>query len=90
MEALITLIMLIPIFLWLLLNIYFANYKIGRNRKKMVKMLKREGLPEHTSIRIAEHIFPKMELSPWRLRSLMSEVNPVRGKKGKLVGKQDR
>ncbi|MEM2059038.1 MAG: hypothetical protein QXO76_12435 [Thermoproteota archaeon] len=56
----------------------------------MVKMLKREGLPEHTSIRIAEHIFPKMELSPWRLRSLMSEVNPVRGKKGKLVGKQDR
>lgn len=72
LEALITLIIVIPVFLWLLLNIYYVTYRMGRNRKKMVKMLRREGLPEHSSIKIAEHMFPKMEFSLWRLRSLLS------------------
>lgn len=82
-EALITLITIIPVFLWFLLNIYYINYRIGRNRKKMVKMLRREGLPEHTSIKIAGHMFPKMEFSPWRLMSLMSGGEPGDRKEGK-------
>jgi hypothetical protein len=69
-EALATFFILIPTFLWLLLNLYYVNYKISRNRKRMVKMLRREGLPEHISIKMAEHMFPKMELSPWKLMSL--------------------
>jgi len=71
-EALMTFLRLIPAFLWLLLNLHYVNYKINRNRKKMMKMLRREGLPENVSIRIAEHMFPKMELSPWKLMSLTS------------------
>jgi hypothetical protein len=71
-EALMTFLRLIPTFLCLLLNLHYVNYKIGRNRKKMIKMLRREGLPETVSIRIAEHMFPKIELSPWKLMSLMS------------------
>jgi hypothetical protein len=83
-EALITLIVLTPVFLWLLLNVYLVNYRIGKNRKKMVKMLRREGLPEDTSIKIAEHMFPKMEFSPWRLRSIMSGGEPGGRKEGKI------
>jgi hypothetical protein len=71
-EALMTFFILIPTFLWLLLNFCYINYKISRNRKKMIKMLRREGLPEHISIKMAEHMFPKMELSPWKLVSLTS------------------
>jgi len=69
-EALITFLRLIPTFLWLLLNLWHVNYRISRNRKKMIKMLRREGLSENVSIRIAEHMFPKIELSPWKLTSL--------------------
>ncbi|MEM1554634.1 MAG: hypothetical protein QXS51_05655 [Thermoproteota archaeon] len=69
-DFLITIIVLIPAFLWFSLNIYLANYKIGRKRKKMVKMLNREGLPEHVSVKIAEHVFPRIELSPSRFISL--------------------
>lgn len=82
-EALITLIILTPVFLWFLLNICLVNYKIGKNRKKMAKMLRREGLPEHTSIKIAEHIFPKMDFSPWRLRSMISGGEPGERKEGR-------
>ncbi|NHV98990.1 MAG: hypothetical protein HA496_04990 [Thaumarchaeota archaeon] len=89
-EALITLIVLIPVFLWLLLNVYLVNYRIGKNRKKMVKMLRREGLSEDVSIKIAEHMFPKMEFSLLGFRSLMSAAEPAREKRGKLIGKQDR
>lgn len=85
-DALITLIILIPIFLWFLLKIYFANYKIGKNRKKMVKMLRKEGLSERASIKIAEHMFPKMEFSLWGIMSFLHGG----GKEIKPVGKQDR
>lgn len=68
-EALITILRLIPFFLWLLLSVYFTNLKIERNRKKMVKMLRREGLSEYASIKIAEYVFPKLELS--KLMSIM-------------------
>lgn len=72
-EFLITIIILIPAFIWFSLNISLANYKIGRNRKKMVKMLSREGLPEHVSIKIAEHMLPKIDLSIPRFISLASK-----------------
>lgn len=88
MEAVMTLLMLISAFLWLLLNLYYVNYKMGWNRKKMVKLLRREGLPEYASIKIAGHMFPKMELSPWRLLSLIHEGD-TRWRR-KPVGEQDR
>jgi hypothetical protein len=88
-EALTTFLILIPTFLWLLLNLCYVNYKIGRSRKKMIKMLRREGLPEHVSTKITEYMFPKMELSPLKLISLAGGGRP--GEKGeKALGKQDR
>lgn len=88
-EALITLIVLTPVFLWLLLNVYLVNYKIGKNRKKMVEMLRREGLPEHASIRIAEHMFPKMEFSLSTLMSMMSGGKPGERKEGRTNWKAE-
>jgi len=87
-EVLITLLILIPIFLWLLLNIFFTNYKISKNRKKMIKMLRKEGLPEHASTQIAEHIFPKIEFSSWKF--LIGRGEYIERKRGKIIGKQDR
>lgn len=88
-EALITLIVLTPVFLWLLLNVYLVNYRMGKNRKKMVKMLRREGLPEHTSIKIAEHMFPKMEFSLSTLMSMMSWGKPGEEKEGRANWKAE-
>ncbi|MBS7657530.1 hypothetical protein KEJ33_06375 [Candidatus Bathyarchaeota archaeon] len=89
-EAVATFLIFIPTFLWFLLNLCYVNYKISRNRKKMLKMLKREGLPEHVSIKMAEYMFPKMEFSPWKHMSLISEGEHQEGKGEKPVGKQDR
>lgn len=88
-EGVITFFTLIPTLLWLLLNFYYVKYKISRNRKRMIKALKREGLSEPVSIRIAEHIFPKIELSPWQFSSFFRK-GEYGEERGKPVGKQDR
>lgn len=80
-EFLITIVILIPSFIWFSLSVRLANYKIGRNRKKMVKMLNREGLPEHVSVEIAEYMLPKIDLSISRLILLVNK-SMIRGRRG--------
>ncbi|MBO3842527.1 MAG: hypothetical protein FGF48_08975 [Candidatus Brockarchaeota archaeon] len=88
-EFLITLIVLTPLLLWLLLNLYLMNHRIGKNRKRMVKMLRREGLSEHTSIKIAEHMFPKMEFPLSTLMSMMSGDKLGKRKEGRANWKAE-
>ncbi|MEM2940579.1 MAG: hypothetical protein QW304_03390 [Thermoproteota archaeon] len=87
-EIVVSLFIFIPTLLWLLLNFYYIKHKIGRNRKKMLEALKREGLPEPVSVEIAKHIFPEIELSPWKLSSFF--VMNTWKKRANLVGKHDR
>lgn len=87
-EIVVSFFIFIPTLLWLFLNFYYIKYKIGRNRKKMLKALKREGLPEPVSVEIAKHIFPEIELSPWKLSSFFA-TNTGK-KRANLIGKQDR
>ncbi|MEM2087602.1 MAG: hypothetical protein QXF52_02870 [Thermoproteota archaeon] len=89
-ESVATFLILIPTLLWLLLNFYHLKYKIGRNRKKMVKALKKEGLSESVSVKIAEHVFPKIEFSLWTLPSILHAGEYREEKRLEADGKQNR
>jgi hypothetical protein len=82
-EIAITFFKLLPYLLWLYINYFFLNRKITRNRKKMAKALEREGLPKHVSEKIAEHIFPRIDLQQWQTPFIQS------GRIAKSFGRQN-
>lgn len=55
----------------------------------MQKALKREGLPEHVSIEIARHIFPEIELSPWKLSSFLHGERQEEAERGEAGWKAE-
>lgn len=83
-ESIITFFKLLPYFLWAYLNYRHLNYRISRNRKRVVKALKEEGLPEPIAEKIAEHFFPKVDFRLWQTLFPPSESMV------EYFGKQDR
>jgi len=82
-EIALTFFKLLPYLLWLYINYLFLNRKITSNRKKMAKALEKEGLPKHVAEKIAEHVFPKIDLKQWQTPFLQS------GRMAKNFGRQN-
>lgn len=62
LEIILTLISVTPFLLWFIVNFYYAKYKNNRIRKKLLRKLNDQGLPEHLSREIVELILPEIKI----------------------------
>ncbi|MGQ9479615.1 MAG: hypothetical protein ACUVQ0_06370 [Thermoproteota archaeon] len=67
LEILITFLVMIPTFLYLLISYYSIKRGIRKSRSKFVKILMKEGIPESSSLKIAEYFFPEIAFSIFRI-----------------------
>jgi len=61
-DVLFVIVSVAPSLLWFLINFYYIKYKNNRVKKKVLKILNSQGLPERLSEEITEMILPEVKI----------------------------
>lgn len=61
-EVLFVIVSVAPSLLWFLINFYYIKYKNNKVKKKVLKILNSQGLPERLSEEITEMILPEVKI----------------------------